>query len=367
MLISIFLDENYSSKVLSSLDLPLSEFAVGAMNQTANPSRYMFNRERMYADVGNLHLFEKCKNIGAADAILLPTDYSHAKRRAPELLQHFLSLSERFSKPLIISSLGDTTEDIPGQRTIVLRTSKYRWSANKNEIFCPPIVNDRSKQGKISLIYNKPKRPTVGFVGFAIKPKSNNFIGQKLPFGYRDHLFNILTPLSKRLGPKRSGFYYRKSALDILNADKRVDLDFIQRSHWGLLTSLPDEQLKNHREEYDNNIEMNMFTLCVRGAGNFSLRLFEVLSMGRIPILIDTEDVRPCEEELDYSDFCFITSWKDLASLNENFMDFYTSASVETLTTMQTKARHAFEHHLDFRVFSKILFYSKLPNLLKNI
>ena len=135
MPISIFMDENHSRNVLTSLELPLSEFAVGAMKQTANPSRYMFNREQMYADVANLKLFDRCENIAAADAILMPTDYSHAKKRAPELLRRFINLSERFSKPLIVSSLGDTTETIPGHKTIALRTSKYRWSTKKNEVF----------------------------------------------------------------------------------------------------------------------------------------------------------------------------------------------------------------------------------------
>ena len=124
-----------------------------------------------------------------------------------------------------------------------------------------------------------------------------------MSYGYQDHLFNLLLPFSEKLGPRRSGFYFRKNTLDLLGADSRVELNSIQRNHWGLLTGPSDEQRKRQRLEYDENISSNMFTLCVRGAGNFSLRLFEVLSSGRIPLLVDTDDIRPCEDKLNYEDF----------------------------------------------------------------
>ena len=140
MRLSIFIDEDHSRKILASLGLPLSEFAVGAMKQTANPARYMFNREKMYSDVSNLRLFKKCEQIELADAILMPTDYSHAKKRAPELLRHYLNLSERLSKPLIVSSLGDTTQDIPGKRQSHLELASIVGQQMSMRFFALPLL-----------------------------------------------------------------------------------------------------------------------------------------------------------------------------------------------------------------------------------
>lgn len=47
------------------------------------------------------------------------------------------------------------------------------------------------------------------------------------------------------------------------------------------------------REDFFNNIRNNIFTFCYRGYGNYSYRLYEVLMMGRIPILINTDCVIP--------------------------------------------------------------------------
>lgn len=49
------------------------------------------------------------------------------------------------------------------------------------------------------------------------------------------------------------------------------------------------------RKEYFENISNNIFTLCHRGAGNFSYRFYETLMMGRIPVLIDTDCVFPID------------------------------------------------------------------------
>lgn len=51
-------------------------------------------------------------------------------------------------------------------------------------------------------------------------------------------------------------------------------------------------------QDFFQNIQQNTFTFCCRGAGNFSYRFYEVMGMGRIPILIMTDNVIPFWEEL---------------------------------------------------------------------
>lgn len=363
-MLNIYLDENFALDNLKPAGLPLSEFAVGSMIQTADVSRYMFNRLEKYNELEKEKLFVKVTEPAEAQAILLPVDYAYASRRAPHILKHYLLLSEQYGKPLIISSLGDTTEDVPGQRTIVLRTSKYRWSKKNNEIFCPPIVNDLSFGNNLRFMKQKTETPSIGFVGQALRPKRRLPFLNFMPYGIKDTFLCPLALISRTCGAKRTGFYYRKKCLEILKQQQELDTRFILRDRWGLETRHSEEILQKQQQEYVENIKSNLFTLCIRGAGNFSLRLYEVLSLGRIPLLVDTDDIRPCEDTLNYNDFCFIVHWSKIANIGKHLLDFYSSRSDVDLMQMQMKARTAFENALDFRIFSKKLFLNKLPELI---
>ncbi len=57
----------------------------------------------------------------------------------------------------------------------------------------------------------------------------------------------------------------------------------------------------NRRTEYFNLVRGSRYIICPRGDGNQSLRFYETLSAGRVPILIDTKIKLPLEGHLDYS------------------------------------------------------------------
>ena len=54
---------------------------------------------------------------------------------------------------------------------------------------------------------------------------------------------------------------------------------------------------------YLENMKNNTFILVARGAGNFSYRLYETMMMGRIPVIIDSDQVFPFENILNYDEF----------------------------------------------------------------
>lgn len=363
MKLRLFLDVDFAETCFRQLGVSVSEFAAGVIGETADISAYMFNRLEQYNSLVGDPLFAVANSAKEADAILLPADWAFAGRRAPEIARHYLNLSDVSGKPLIVSSLGDTTKEIPGKRTIVLRTSKYRWSAKKNEIFCPPVVNDRLAGKKIEWIDGKPSRPKVGFVGQSQKNKTNP-LSNFLRFGKKDYLLSLSALMNEKYGNCRSGLYFRSKALQMLAADPRIDDKFIKRNSWGLDVRQDESVLRSQTQEYDNNIASNMFTVCVRGAGNFSLRLYEVLSIGRIPLLIDTDDVRPLEGILDYNEFCCIIKGRDIDKLPGLFLDFYDGKSPNQLLDMQTSARSAFVDYLEFKTFSRRVFNSILPEMI---
>ena len=56
-------------------------------------------------------------------------------------------------------------------------------------------------------------------------------------------------------------------------------------------------------DDFKNNILQSHFTVSNRGAGNCSMRLYQVLSLGRIPILLDSYMVFPLEDEINWDQY----------------------------------------------------------------
>ena len=53
-------------------------------------------------------------------------------------------------------------------------------------------------------------------------------------------------------------------------------------------------------ERYLATMHACPFILCCRGAGNWSIRFYETLCAGRIPVLLDTDVVLPKEDKIDW-------------------------------------------------------------------
>jgi hypothetical protein len=109
------------------------------------------------------------------------------------------------------------------------------------------------------------------------------------------------------------------------------------------------------RREFVDNIDASDYTLCQKGDGNQSTRFFEVLSMGRIPLHIDTECVFPLETHIAYRDFCVFVDHADLAHAGKILSDVHTKLSPEQFEVMQKKAREVYENYLRIDSFTPFL------------
>lgn len=110
--------------------------------------------------------------------------------------------------------------------------------------------------------------------------------------------------------------------------------DFIINNSWGNL---------NDSLKFFKNIKNNLYALCVRGGGNFSFRLGEVLMMGRIPILIDTDCILPFPDLIPYdTNFIRIPIEKidDMVNIIEKYHESHTE---EELIQIQKENRLIWE------------------------
>jgi hypothetical protein len=103
----------------------------------------------------------------------------------------------------------------------------------------------------------------------------------------------------------------RKKWLEKLCDSNLLECDFIYKI--GFATGSFDELLKN--------LYNNEFCFCPRGTGNFSLRFYETLCYGRIPVILDTDTILPFENEINWNEIIVIG--KDIDELPQKIFDFW--------------------------------------------
>jgi hypothetical protein len=110
------------------------------------------------------------------------------------------------------------------------------------------------------------------------------------------------------------------------------------------------------RREYLENIRDADYVLAPKGDANYSSRFYEVLSLGRIPVLLDTDAVLPMETTIDYSAFSLKVPYQDVDRIGDVIADFHESLSSERFLAMQAAAREAYETTLRYdRYFERAL------------
>ena len=93
---------------------------------------------------------------------------------------------------------------------------------------------------------------------------------------------------------------------------KSLSTNFIIRNSFWATGELSKDDA---RIGYLENMRNNTFILCMRGAGNFSYRLYETMMMGRIPVIINSDQVFPFEDILDYNDFSIMIDVSNIKNI----------------------------------------------------
>lgn len=84
-------------------------------------------------------------------------------------------------------------------------------------------------------------------------------------------------------------------------------------------------------------------TLCPRGMGSSSVRFFEVLCMGRIPVHVSDAYSPPFEEDIDYSEFCLFIPEAEADRAGAILRMWLARRDREQRMAMCRKARHVWE------------------------
>jgi hypothetical protein len=181
---------------------------------------------------------------------------------SPSFIQQALLSYENNKKRVIVFLLSDYNEPLHIPKNVLLfRSGMYRSQRKPNEYLIPYVWVQLGIQDTTPL-FKKGTKPVIGFCGSIASHPCRV-----------QHLNQI-----KRQPDMKTNFIIRTNYW----AGKPHDPEVIQQF------------IKNVRDTY--------FTVCSRGAGNWSARFYEVLSLGRIPIVVDTDMVLPLEDKINWRD-----------------------------------------------------------------
>jgi hypothetical protein len=244
-----------------------------------------------------------------------------------------IQLARSRGLPLVFLRTGDWPDPIQLPYGVVYRHSIFASERAPGELAMPAFCEDMllAHAGRVT-VRKKQTVPTVGFRGY---------VGNRLMHA----AYRLLGRKQKALGLE-----LRARLLDKLS--RRVDIachfwrsDRFMGGTAGILN--PDPRVAARvRGDYIQSLLDSDYTLCVRGAGNFSYRFYEVLSAGRIPVYVNTDAILPYEGEIDWKRHCVWVEADEMDRIGERVLDFHRSLDENAFEELQRSNRRLWGERL---------------------
>lgn len=241
----------------------------------------------------------------------------------------------------------------PYQGELFFASATYRDEKEKS-IPTPPWIFDIGEKVNIP----KPSIPTVSFVGNIEYPSRINSVILRY-VNFSDSMINWMAcslfvnrnlNLGRRMLIAR---LVRKKIINEVRKAKNLQSFLIERK--GEFYSLPLEEKNRQRAEYIESIENNAYLLTMRGDDNGCYRLWEVMSVGRIPVLIDTNGLLPELRGMKWEDFCVIVPFSEVHRIGDYIQAFHDRLSDDDFAEVCRKSRAAFDQLLPHNFVLRIL------------
>jgi hypothetical protein len=222
----------------------------------------------------------------------------------------------KVSKPAIVIWVTDDLQPLNmPQNYKIFRTSLCKSIKNNNEYafsWCSPIIYKEDMYSinnkPFDLIFNKL---SIGFCGCDLHPIRKKCIQ-----------------------------YFEQS---------QINTDFVKR-HTFIRGFTDQQQQKYRKEDFINNMKNNIFILAPRGGGNWSLRLYETMAYGRIPVLPLTDTVLPFEDKIDWNNTIIMGNTPQ--ELENKMVEWYNKGE-EFIKNKQKLCRQVWNDYLSMEGFSK--------------
>lgn len=326
-MIKIYTDTNYLKPSKELLFPLLDEFIL-------NPDTPLKNYYTFVED------YDDC------DIILLPVVIDYLLQNGgAETVKDYKQKAIQHNKPLWVFASGDLGLTIKEPNVYVFRLADFESVRLKTSIIMPPFVNDplgSVHNPEISFLPHSDT-PVIGYVGHAKSGIIKYLRAYYIYLKYNWEVFRgkIHSDYYRMYSPSHVRIKY----LRILQKAEKVRANFIFRDKYRAGIKGNPEKDKTTFEFFEN-IRNSHYTFCMRGGGNFSLRLYETLAMGRIPLQINTDCSLPLEAYIDWNKHCLIVDEKNIADVENELLRFNSKFNDEEFIDLQRSNRLFWEKYL---------------------
>jgi hypothetical protein len=291
---------------------------------------------------GLLQLYQIVNSVNEADIVIIPVDIAYFfKNNKSQWLYDFIAKGNNAKKPVWVYSAGDIGISLNAD-VYTFRLSGFHNKLNKKTFILPSFIID-----PLSILKKEfkpiPKQilPSIGFVGHANR-SAIKWFKELSAF-----LYHNLKRTAKLIFDDYQSFYpssvKRYQFLMILRQNDQIKTDFVFRNKYRAGVKTEEEKITTSLE-FVENIYENPYIFCLRGAGNFSVRFYETLAMGRIPVIIDTDIRLPLGEVINWKNHCIIATENDFV---DKLIDFHSTINENDFKQMQVNNRNLWLDHLN--------------------
>ena len=254
--------------------------------------------------------------------------------------------AQAHGKPLVIFSGSDYPANLPFEDVILFESAGYRSTLGlRYHSAQPTYIPDYLKIYCDDELQLRPKgiEPVIGFCGLAsrsiFQTVYRNLLLKKQQQQYRKGYL-------KWEPPPYETSTFRSSVLRKFENQPGIKTNYLLRRRYraGIMH---DKSLYNPTKvAFVNNILDSDYTVCVRGGGNFSVRFYETICLGRIPIFIDTDCLLPFQDEIDYKAYFPWIDVADLPHATEIIREFHANLSDDDFIGLQKACRQLWLEHM---------------------
>ena len=288
-------------------------------------------------------------SLSRADFAVLPFGWeaTFTHRSLADVARRFADRARAAGKALLVFCESDRSAAVPIDNAIVFRTSLFRATRGANEHAMPGFTGDLLSHHFAGRLATRPwsAPPVVGFRGHV--PEQSRTRKRDVLEGVQ-RVLGTVNREPATLAARRRHSTARFRAVRALETSTNVTPHVVREPAFAGGSVRADgsvdyARLADSRRAYAEHISACQYTLCVRGAGNYSYRFYETLCLGRIPLFIDSDCVLPFEERTDVRRACVSVALDDVDHLGDRLRAAHDAMSPDEFVERQRNARSLWE------------------------
>lgn len=281
-----------------------------------------------YMDIGK-DLYDLVSSPEHADIFLLPWKFI---KKEDKSFQYFSKLAKHHNKKLVVFNDTDDNSDMHLDNVILFRTWWYASNHKWLDVYGMPYWTSDYFKEQSFFATDYTTIPSIGYSGYI------NYIW------YSDAINYYIKKFLKRIlwYPNEFRRDIRWKAIRMLTKSDKINLQFSRRSHFWWQKKINDTKF-NWYTFMENIVSCN-YNLAIRWNWNWSIRFYEILHAGRVPVLLDTDCILPFQGIIDRDKY--LIRVLDLNEIIPSVLKFHEGYSENQNKIIQRNIRKMYKKYL---------------------